>query len=360
MHMNYRHFVPVIGAFLVAMAIALPVASFAHEKHPGERAFAAGVAKRHKVSKQAILTALNQAERKQSIIDAMQRPAESKPWPAYRALFMTPLRIGGGIVFYRANHALLERIADQYGVDPQYIVAILGVETNYGTHTGQYRVLDALTTLAFHYPPRAKYFRGELEKFLTMPASQLPGPLLDIKGSYAGAMGWGQFMPTSVAAYARDEDGDGHIDLVGSLPDILASVANYLARHGWQRGQPVAIGADAAPGAKTVKRARSKPLYTVGALQAHGYAPTKKVAADTPATVLSLEADSDGTQQRYWFTFNNFYVITRYNRSPLYAMAVTELAQAIAKGSTDPADPAGAAGIAADTNAAKRVAGKSR
>ncbi len=330
--MNKKPFLQSFVLVAASFAMAASGALLAAEKHPGEKAFAAQVAKHHKVSEAQILATLNQAERKQSIIDAMRRPAEAKPWKDYRALFMTPLRIGGGIAFYKTNRELLDRIADKYGVEPQYIVAILGVETNYGTNTGSYRVLDALVTLAFHYPPRQKYFRGELEKLLTMPATQLPGPVIDIKGSYAGAMGWGQFMPTSVAAYARDEDGDGHIDLVDSLPDILGSVANYLARHGWKRGQPLVVGTQPSPNAAHIKRDHSKTLYTVGQLEARGYAPVSKVPADTPATLLKLDAVEG---DRYWLTFNNFYVITRYNRSPLYAMAVTQLAEAIAAGKLD-------------------------
>lgn len=330
--MTYKQFPTLYRIVLAALALMLATAAAATEKHPGENAFAAQVARRHDVSRQYVLNALDQAERKQSIIDAMRRPAESKPWKDYRALFMTPLRIGGGIAFYRANRELLDRIADKYGVDPQYIVAILGIETNYGTRTGDYRVLDALVTLAFYYPPRASYFRGELEKLLTMPEHQLPAPVTDLNGSYAGAMGWGQFMPSSVVAYARDEDGDGRIDLTGSLPDILGSVANYLSRHGWKRGQPVAVSARARADATPVKRKRSRPVYTVGQLEARGYAPVDKVAADTPATLLTMDADEG---ERCWLTFNNFYVITRYNSSPLYAMAVTQLADAIAAGSVD-------------------------
>ncbi len=330
--MMKKHF---FGAsWLLAGCVALLSAGSvaAAEKHPGEQAFAARMAKQHGLSQQHVLDLLNQAERKQSIIDAMRRPAEAKPWHEYRALFMTPLRIGAGVLFYQTNRELLERIADKYGVDPQYIVAILGVETNYGTRTGNYRVLDALVTLAFHYPPRETYFRSELEKLLTMPEHQLPAPLIDLNGSYAGAMGWGQFMPSSVVAYARDEDGDGRIDLSGSLPDILGSVANYLARHGWQRGAPVAMQAEAQGDARPVKIDHSKTQYTVQQLEAHGYAPLAKIDASTPATLLRLDAESG---DQYWITFNNFYVITRYNRSPLYAMAINQLAEAIAAGAID-------------------------
>ena len=145
-------------------------------------------------------------------------------------------------------------------------------------------------------------------------------------------MGWGQFMPSSMVAYARDEDGDGRMDLTGSLPDIFASVANYLSKHGWKRGEPVAVDAQPREHASPVARKRSRTLYTVGQLEAKGYAPVEKMPADTPATLLKLDGE-DG--DRYWMTFHNFYVITRYNRSPLYAMAVTQLAEAIAAGSID-------------------------
>lgn len=355
--MNQWTFTSAAGLLLGTLMLVVTMPALAAEKHPGQAAFAAAVAKKHGVDERQILELLDQAERKQSIIDAMRRPAESKPWPEYRALFLTPLRIGAGVAFYRNNRELLETVADKYGVDPQYIVAIIGVETNYGTRTGDYRVLDALATLAFHYPPRQKYFRGELEKFLTMPATQLPGPLLDIKGSYAGAMGWGQFMPTSVAAYARDEDGDGHINLVESLPDIVGSVANYLARHGWQRGQPVAVDATAAKGAEMVRTDHSKTLYTVGQLEARGFAPVSSVAADTAATLLKMDG-TDG--DRYWLTFNNFYVITRYNRSPLYAMAVNHLAEAIAAGSADMVETGAEPQSGTNVSTTRQVPGNAR
>ncbi len=322
----------------------LPGAVSAGEKHPGETAFAERVARDHKVSVEELKTWLEEADRKQSIIDAMRRPAESLPWPDYRGIFLTSGRIASGVAFYEDNKALLDRVAAKYGVDPQYVVAILGVESNYGLNTGSYRVLDALVTLAFHYPPRADFFRGELEKFLTMPSSQLPGPREDIKGSYAGAMGWGQFMPTSVAAYARDEDGDGHIDLVHSLPDITASIANYLARHGWQMGQPVAIPAQRSAAAGSVKTSRSKVIHTVGSLARQGYTIDGGPGNDTPATLLQLEV---GSEKKDWLTFKNFYVITRYNHSPLYAMAVTQLAKAIVAGVHDDA-PVTATGKVAD------------
>jgi membrane-bound lytic murein transglycosylase B len=319
--------------WLLSLGLAVCVAAaWAHETHPGETAFAREVAARHGLSEQRVLATLDQAQKQQSVLDAMQRPAESMQWKDYRPIFMTPARIAGGVAFYRGNRELLERIADKYGVDPQYVVAILGVETSYGVRTGKYRVIDALATLAFYYPPRQSYFRGELEKLLAMPEDQLPAPLTELMGSYAGAMGWGQFMPSSIAAYARDEDGDGRIDLMNSLPDILGSVANYLAGNGWKRGEPVAVQAQAEQDARPVQTDRSKTMYDVAELESRGYAPLTRVDASRPATLLQLQGDHG---DEYWLTFGNFQVITRYNRSPLYAMAVQQLAEAIVAGATD-------------------------
>src|SRR6185312_13292036 len=216
---RFRSLFPLVLLLIVA---SMPV--FA-DTHPGQSAL------------------VDQAKLQQSIIDAMNRPAESKPWSAYRPIFLTPKRIDDGVAFYREHRALLESIGKQYGVAPQYIVAILGVETSYGRNTGKYKVLDALVTLGFYYPKRAKYFRQQLKTLLELPDNHLAGPLDTLAGSYAGAQGWGQFMPDSIRDYAVDADGDGRIDLMNSLPDILASVANYFAKHGWVDGGPVAARA---------------------------------------------------------------------------------------------------------------------
>ena len=267
---------------------------------------------------------------KQGILDAISRPAESKPWSAYRPIFMNAERIAEGVVFYRQHHALLDQIGEQYGVPPQFIVAIIGVETNYGANTGSYRVLDALVTLGFHYPPRASYFRGELKTLLELPANKLPGPIPDIYGSYAGAEGLGQFMPSSIRDYAVDGDGDGHINLMASLPDAFASIANYFRAHGWQSGQPVAVrAAPSASAAPPPAYQRVMPTMPLEQFTADGYAPTAREDPSLPANLLTLDG-ADGPE--YWLTFRNFYVITRYNRSPMYALAVMQLADAIARG----------------------------
>lgn len=266
----------------------------------------------------------------QGIIDAMNRPAEKKPWSQYRPIFVNPERIDEGVTFYRQHAALLDQIGQQYGVPPQFIVAIIGVETNYGSNTGGFRVLDALATLAFHYRPRANYFRGELKALLELPPNKLPGAIPDIYGSYAGAEGLAQFMPSSIRDFAVDEDGDGHINLIASLPDAFASIANYFRAHGWQNGQPVAVqaqaGANAAPPPAYENVMPTTPLEQ---FTAKGYAPIAQENPALPANLLTLDG-ANGPE--YWLTFPNFYVITRYNKSPMYALAVMQLADAIARG----------------------------
>lgn len=275
----------------------------------------------------AVLRALlDGAQVRKGILDAIARPAEAKPWSAYRPIFLNPARVDGGVAYFRQHRELLDIMMRRYGVAPEYLVAILGVETNYGAITGHYRVLDALVTLAFHYPPRATYFRGELKTLLELPADKLAGPIGTLTGSYAGAQGWGQFMPSSIRDYAVDGDGDGRVDLVNSPADILASVANYFAAHGWRDGEPVAVRSQPAASPQSIDPAGLDPVYPVEQLTAWGYAPTAHVPPGALATLLKLDG-ADGAE--YWLVFNDFRVITRYNKSPLYAMAVFQLAGAI-------------------------------
>jgi membrane-bound lytic murein transglycosylase B len=307
------------------------------QTHPGEAALVREVVADTGKDAAKLTALLNSAQKQQSILDAISRPAEAKPWKDYRPIFMTPARIDGGIAFYREHRALLRRIGKEYGVAPEYIVAIIGVDTNYGKVTGHYKVIDALVTLAFYYPPRATFFRKELKTLLELPDNKLAGPLDTLTGSYAGAQGLGQFMPSSIRDYAVDEDGDGHIDLLGSMPDILGSVAHYFQAYGWETGGPVAARAQPDAGAKSVDAPDSKPLHPLEQYEAWGYAPLERVGPGRMTTLLTLEG-SRGPE--YWFTFQNFYVITRYNRSPRYAMAVHQLAQAIAAGSGEPVSAA--------------------
>ncbi|MBM7132300.1 lytic murein transglycosylase B [Dyella mobilis] len=310
---------------LLPMAFAMP----AWADHPGQAQLVQEVARDTGKDPGALNALLNGATRQQSILDAISRPAEAKPWSQYRQIFLTQGRIDAGIDFYRDHRALLEKIGAQYGVAPEYIVAILGVETFYGRNTGKYKVLDALVTLGLYYPPRAAFFRSELKTLLELPDNRLAGPVDTLTGSYAGAQGWGQFMPSSIRDFGVDEDGDGHIDLQNSLPDILASVANYFAKHGWVTGGMVAAPAQPDAAAKPLTVKDSTPQWTIEQLEAWGYAPVQHL---DPGASSSLQTLQGLNGPEHWFTFQNFYVITRYNRSPMYAMAVNQLAQAIAQG----------------------------
>ena len=312
---------------LVALSITVAVPAWA--EHPGQSQLVQEVAQDTGKDPAMLNALLDGARRQQSILDAMSRPAEAKPWSEYREIFLTPARIDAGIDFYREHRALLEKIGAQYGVAPEYIVAIIGVETFYGRNTGKYKVLDALVTLGLYYPPRATFFRGELKTLLELPDNHLAGPVDTLTGSYAGAQGWGQFMPSSIRDYAVDEEGDGRIDLQNSLPDIFASVANYFAKHGWVAGSPVAARAQPDAAAKLLTVKDSTPQWSVEQLEAWGYAPLQHLNPGEPS---SLQTFKGVHGSEYWFTFQNFYVITRYNRSPMYAMAVNQLAQAIAAG----------------------------
>jgi membrane-bound lytic murein transglycosylase B len=324
---------PLLAFVLAAAALwaAVPASQATPRVHPGQAEFVREVlteaaTTRPDLTAERIEAVLGGAAKQQAIIDAMMRPAEAKPWRDYRPIFLTEQRIRGGVAFWEENAALLEAVATQYGVPPEMIVAIIGVETAYGGNTGRWKVLDALVTLAFYYPPRAPYFRGELKRLLLIE-DKFPMALDDLKGSYAGAMGLGQFMPTSYATWAVDHGGDGRIDLWKDRGDIFASVANYFIAHGWQPGQPVADRATVAAGARVLKPSGYEPVYSVRQLAEWGYAVDPARDPETPATLVRLDG-VDGDE--FWVTYRNFFVITRYNRSPLYSLAVYQLAQEIA------------------------------
>lgn len=272
------------------------------------------------------LTALfTQVERKQSILDAISRPAEKvKQWSAYRPIFITPARISRGVDFWRLNEAALLRAQQEYGVDPQVIVAIIGVETFYGGNTGSYRVIDALSTLAFDYPARAPFFRQQLKEFLLLAREQQVDPI-SLKGSYAGAMGLPQFMPSSYRAYAVDLDGDGKINIWTDPADAIGSVASYFKHHGWTAGGAVVSRAQVR-GAQVDEglTVGIEPVKTVGELRALGWSSNDVLRADQPVTAFRFEG-ADGPE--YWLGLPNFYAITRYNRSAMYAMAVHQLSE---------------------------------
>lgn len=316
-----------IGMFSrLGVSAGLLIASSLAAAHPGAEAFARELAEQSDLDIEYVRSSIKGARFQQSIIDAITRPAEAKPWHEYRSIFVRETRIDGGVEFWRANRPLIERVATEFGVPAEFILAIVGVETNYGLNTGSYRVLDALVTLGFYYPRRGEFFSRELAEYFHLSREESL-PLEEIKGSYAGAMGLGQFIPSSYRAYAVDFDDSGSRDLWRSLPDALGSVANYLKVHGWNDQLPTVLPVAGVP-AGLEQAFGPKPRHTLAQLADMGIAfDPAGLPPETPATLIELEG-AEGPE--YWIGLNNFYVITRYNRSPLYAMAVTQLADELA------------------------------
>jgi len=272
-----------------------------------------------------LMGVFREVERKQAILDAISRPAERvKPWKDYRPIFITDARIARGVDFWRQHEAALARAEQEYGVPAQVIVAIIGVETFFGRNTGNYRVIDALSTLGFDYPPRADFFRKELREFLLLARDEQVDPMT-LKGSYAGAMGLPQFMPSSFRAYAVDFDGDGHINIWSDPTDAIGSVASYFSRHGWVTGEPVVSRADVrGDRADEGLSPGLDPSKTVGELRGLGWSSHDALRDDLPVVAFKLDGEAG---PEYWMGLKNFYVITRYNRSAMYAMAVHQLSQ---------------------------------
>jgi membrane-bound lytic murein transglycosylase B len=291
------------------------------------KAFVAMMIASHAYDGAALQNILGAAQSQQSIIDAMSRPAEkTKPWFEYRAQFITERRIAEGAAFWIEHHNDLETAAAKANVEPEILVAILGVETFYGRRMGHFRVIDALATLAFDYPPRAKFFAGELEQFLLLVRED-GVDALGAQGSYAGAMGAPQFMPTSYRRFGVDAAADGHVDLWSNWPDVFASVAKYFHESGWRAGEPVFSEASiAAEKTKNLDGHKVALNATVASLRDKGFEFETALPASAPAEIIAID-QADGVHWR--IGYKNFYVITRYNRSPLYAMAVAELAEAV-------------------------------
>ena len=318
--------------FLILVLFCVP--AFAAE-HPGTEQFVERAVAEYGLQESEVREILAEAEYKQSIIDAISRPAEGKPWHEYRQIFLTDKRINEGIDFWIENRELIAEASEKLGVDEQIIVAIIGVETFYGRVTGNYRTIDALVTLGLYYPQnlssdRSEFFSSELMQFMQL-AKEENIPAIETTGSYAGAMGMGQFMPSSYLEYAVDFDGDGSRDLWRSTPDVVGSVANYLHRHGWQAGEPITVRARASKEAAfdEVSSRTYKPSASVAEWQQKGFRSSTEFAADIPVGMIKLVEED---RNSYWMTFKNFYVITRYNRSPRYAMAIFDLSEEIKQG----------------------------
>ncbi len=317
-----------LTATLAVIASVLPCLSLAFDAERDDiKVFIDELAQKHGFDRDYVRTTLTQSESKQKILDAISRPAErALAWHEYRKIFITKKRIDAGIAFMDEQADRLTRISGQTGVPAEIIAAIIGVETYYGRITGNYRVVDALATLGFDYPPRAKFFRGQLkELFLLARDEKLE--LVDLHGSYAGAMGPPQFIPSSYRAYAVDGDGDGRRDLLSNWDDILMSVANYFIENGWRSGEPVAApGKSSRDSGTPLGKNSLKITETLASLKQQGMTFDADLDADTPALLISLEGESGA---EYWAGFHNFYVITRYNRSAMYALAVFQLSEAL-------------------------------
>jgi membrane-bound lytic murein transglycosylase B len=306
---------------------------------PEVAAFIDSLAERHAFDRE-ILGRLFAAVRRSDAAIRLMTPAPSdtrRSWQRYRSRFIDETRVAAGTRFWREHSATVARAAQEYGVPEEIIVAIIGVETIFGRVTGDHRVIDVLTTLAFDYPRRADYFRGELEQYLLLTRAEEIDPL-SVRGSYAGAIGLPQFMPGSIRRWAIDFDGDGRIDLRGSAADAIGSVANFLASHGWVPGevprQPVRI-ADPARLSPLIE-AGIEPRFTIDELRAHGVDSPAPIAPETRFALIDLP--NGDAPPDYWLGGRNFYVITRYNRSSFYASAVIELAEAL-QASRDRAAP---------------------
>jgi membrane-bound lytic murein transglycosylase B len=310
----------------LACAAAGPAAAI-DVRRPDVAAFIDEVAAKDSLDKRKLRKLLKAAVMQPSIVDAMNRPAEkAKPWYQYRGIFLTDRRIREGTDFWLAHRQELDRASVRTGVPPEYLAAIVGVETFYGRMTGSFRVVDALATLAFDYPARAPFFRDELEQFILLSRDMGFDPLT-VKGSYAGAMGAPQFMPSNYRRYAVDANSVGRIDLWNNWSDVCASVGNYLKEHGWNSGEPVLSEAEVTVDKAAELDGRKLALGdTVGSLKTKGVIFDDSMPPEAPALLIAAD-DADGVHWRVGY--NNFWVITRYNHSALYAMAVYELAAAV-------------------------------
>lgn len=320
----------------LVLGVAMPGCTVAKPRPLGDRPevgkFIDKMVQKHRFTHQELEQIFSKARIRPSIVAAMSRPAESKPWYQYRPIFVTSTRIKGGVAFWNKNAKALERAKRTYGVAPRILVAILGVETRYGKQKGGYPVIDALSTLAFDYPPRSAFFKKELEQYLLMTREENIDPL-KLVGSYAGAMGQPQFISSSFRAYAVDFDGDGHRDLWNNSTDAIGSVANYFKKHGWRPDEPIASRAHVQGDQyKKLLDAGLKPSYTPAELRQAGVSFKGEPGPDAKGALIQLQTEYG---HQYWIGWQNFYVITRYNHSALYAMAVYQLAEHIREARAD-------------------------
>lgn len=335
--MARRLLLPLLAALLLLPAV--PARALDVER-ADVKAFIAEVSARDHLKKRWVTKLLRAAELRPAVIEAMTRPAERvRAWYEYRAIFLTERRIRDGRDFVAAHRDELERATRETGVPGEIIAAIVGVETSFGRIMGNFRVIDALATLGFEYPARGAFFRGELEQFLLLAREAKFDPLV-VLGSYGGAMGAPQFIPSSYRAFAVDGDGDGRVDLWKSWPDVIASVAHYFSAHGWHTGEPIVATATLwDPDIEGLPAGRLDLNERIGGLRSRGVLFDTTLSDDAPAVFLALR---DAAAPTYRVGFQNFWVITRYNHSSLYALAVSELAEALVAPAPPDAAPSGA------------------
>jgi membrane-bound lytic murein transglycosylase B len=324
----------IVTGFVCSASALWAPGSIANEPYvarPEVQAYIDELVETHQFSRAALEEVFSQSNRQDRIIELMSRPAERRlVWHEYRKILVDEPRISQGVTFWQDNRAALERAETIYGVPPEIIVAIIGVETRYGRVTGNFGVVDALSTLAFDYPPRAKFFRGQLTQHFLLSREEGKDPL-SMKGSYAGAMGYGQFIPSSYRSYAVDFDGDGVRDIWSNKTDAIGSVANYFAENGW-RGQHdvverVSLVAENAE-LTSLANGALKPTRTVAEWRDLGVQVSAEQPPNRIATLMRMQQPESA---EYWLGFEDFYAITRYNHSRLYAMAVYKLSQAISE-----------------------------
>ena len=309
---------------MLLIAGVAPLAAVQAPLQPEVETFIEEMVQRHQFDRATLRRLFARVQPRPAVIRAITTPGTARPWYEFRNIYVNSAHIDGGVRFWRLHAETIGRASREYGVPEEVIVATLGIETNYGRNTGSFKVLEALAMLAFQYPPRADYFRGELEEYLLLARESGFDPLA-VKGSFAGAIGIPQFLPSSYRTYAVDFDGDGKRDLVGTPADAIASVANYYRQFGWREGEAVVVPADVSGSAVDVAGIGNiKPQTPVGDLRRQGVIPLASVDDKAEAALFMAETESG---PRYWLGLNNFYVITRYNRSVNYALAVLELGQ---------------------------------
>ena len=310
------------------MLLPLPASAIEITDYPELGLFIDEMIEKHQFNEESLSHIFDEAEFRDDILKIMARPGEAQPWYKYKTRFLTRDHVVRGKKFWLKHRRAILQASKTYHVPPEIIVAVIGVETNYGRTVGRHRVIDSLTTLVLKYPKRKRFFRKELENFLLLTREQHLNPL-KIRGSYAGAIGMPQFMPSSYRAYAVDEDQDGSADLVDSVTDAIGSVANYLNVHGWQAGQPVLsvplMTGDMYPWLSDIGY---KPVFSLAELKRYGISLANNKQAD-PKTRVALLSFNEEQGIDYRIVYHNFYVITRYNNSSKYARAVAELGRLI-------------------------------